>query len=321
MRSWPGSPRPVPGEAFPERVQARAGVPGFGTGGLGGPGVAPERGPGAWGDGASGGGCDAASLEGRTTGRGSADMTDMKRAAIVTGGSRGIGAATARVLAGRGFPVAVNYRAEAEAAARVVREIEAGGGRAVPVQADVADPDEVARMFAQVDATLGRLGILVNNAGIYGPRCRFEDLEPADLRRVLDVNVIGVALCTREAIRRMSTRHGGQGGAIINVSSGAAYIGNPGEGVQYPISKGAVNSMTIGLSQELAGEGIRVNAVSPGLTVTDMPSPEKLAELGPRLPMGRPGTPEEIARAIAWLASDEASYVAGANLRVAGGRP
>lgn len=245
-----------------------------------------------------------------------------ERVAVVTGGSRGIGAATARLLGRRGYAVCVNYRTEAEAAARVVADVEAAGGRAIAVQGDVARDDDVARLFETVDRDLGRLEALVNNAGIIGPRCRVEALSRADLERVLAVNVVGLVRCAQAAVARMSTRRGGGGGAIVNVSSGSAYIGAAGDAVHYAVSKGAVNSFTIGLSQEVAGEGIRVCAVSPGLTRTDMPDPAAL-ESAPRgvIPMGRVGEPEEIAEAIAWLLSDAASYVAGANLRVAGGRP
>ena len=239
----------------------------------------------------------------------------MSAVVIVTGASRGIGAATARRLGADGHAVCVNYRANAGAAAEVVAEVEAAGGRAIAVQADVAVEDDVKRLFAEVDDRLGVVTGLVNNAGVFGPRCRFEALSMADLRSVLDTNVLGLMHCTQEAARRMSRRHGGAGGAIVNVSSGSAYIGNPGVGVHYAVSKGAVNSFTIGISQELVAEGIRVNAVSPGLTRTDMPSAADLEQRAAALPMGRPGEPGEIAEAVAWLLSDAASYVAGANIR------
>ena len=243
------------------------------------------------------------------------------RIAVVTGASRGIGAAAARLLAREGYAVAVNYRAKAAAAEAIVAEIADGGGRAVAVQADVGKEDDVKRLFETVDAELGTLTALVNNAGVFGPRCRVDELAPADLARVLAVNVTGLILCSQAAVRRMSTRHGGQGGAIVNVSSGSAYIGNPGSGVHYSVSKGAVNSFTGGLSQEVVAEGVRVSAVSPGLTRTDMPGADALASPPHSIPMGRVGEPEEIAEAIVWLLSDAASYVSGANIRVAGGRP
>lgn len=241
--------------------------------------------------------------------------------AIVTGASRGIGAAVARMLGTRGYRVCVNYRSEHDAAERVAAEIVEAGGEAIVVQGDVSDRDAVRRLFETVDERLGPVTALVNNAGIHGPRTRVDDLALDDLEAVLAVNVVGLVACSQEAVRRMSTRHGGGGGAIVNISSGAAHIGSPGDGVQYALSKGAVNSFTIGLSQEVAGEGIRVNAVSPGLTRTDMPDPAAL-DRGPSvIPMGRVGEAEEIAEAVLWLLSDQASFVAGANMRVAGGRP
>lgn len=240
---------------------------------------------------------------------------------IVTGASRGIGAATARLLGQKGYAVCVNYRAQEAEARAVADAVEAAGGQAITVQADVADPADVAKLFTEVDERLGPLTALVNNAGIYGPRGRFEALGREELEQVLRVNVLGLMNCTQEAVRRMSPRFGGNGGAIVNVSSGSAYLGNPGQGVHYAVSKGAVNSFTIGLSQELAADGIRVNAVSPGLTRTDMPPPEQLGERVLSIPAGRIGEPEEVAEAIAWLLSPQAGYVMGANIRVAGGRP
>jgi len=239
---------------------------------------------------------------------------------LITGASRGIGAATARLAGARGHVVGVNYRANADAAAAVVADIEASGGRAIAVQADTSVEADVVRLFDAVTEAFGPVTGLVNNAGIFGPRERVDALTLDDIERVLAVNVKGYILCAREAIARMSTKHGGAGGAIVNVSSGAAHRGSPGGGVLYATSKGAVNSLTIGLSQEVTGEGIRVNAVAPGLTDTDMPTEEAKAKLGPTIPMGRVGRPEEIAEAILFLLSDEASYIAGANLRVAGGR-
>jgi len=243
-----------------------------------------------------------------------------KRVTIVTGGSRGIGAATALLCGQNGHAVCVTYRDRADKAEEVVASIKASGGEAIAVQADTAVEADVTRLFEMVDDALGTVTGLVNNAGIHGPRIRVDALETTDVERVLAVNVTALFQCSREAIRRMSTRHGGKGGAIVNVSSGSARLGSPGAGVLYAASKGAVNSLTIGLSQEVAGEGIRVNAVAPGLTVTDMPPAERLERDGPNLPIGRAAQPEEIAEAIYWLLTDKASYVAGANLRVGGGR-
>lgn len=240
---------------------------------------------------------------------------------LVTGASRGIGAAVAKALAAEGHAVAVNYVAGEEAADEVVRAVEHAGGRAVAVQADTASEADVLRMFGTVEAELGALTGLVNNAGLHGLRRRVDEQEDADIARVLDVNVRGYFLCAREAVKRMSTKHGGGGGVIVNVSSGAANLGSPGQGVLYATSKGAVNSLTIGLSQEVAGEGIRVNTVAPGMTDTDMPGADRLEKQAKLIPMGRVARPEEIAEAVVWLMSDKASYVAGANLRVGGGRP
>lgn len=245
----------------------------------------------------------------------------MSGAVIVTGASRGIGAAIARLLGAGGYRVCVNYRSGREAAEAVVADIVGAGGEALAVQADVGDAMAVRRLFEIVDDRLGRLTALVNNAGIHGPRGRVDELALDDLDEVLAVNVLGLVACSQQAVRRMSTRHGGSGGAIVNISSGAAHIGSPGDGVQYALSKGAVNSFTIGLSQEVAGEGIRVNAVSPGLTRTDMPIPSAIERAPAVIPMGRVGEAAEIAEAVAWLLSDKASFVAGANIRVAGGRP
>jgi NAD(P)-dependent dehydrogenase (short-subunit alcohol dehydrogenase family) len=244
----------------------------------------------------------------------------MNPIAIVTGASRGIGAATARLLGTGGYDVCINYRNDKAAAAAVAADIEAAGRRALLVPGDVGRADDVRRLFETVDRELGRLSVLVNNAGVIGPKCRVDELAQDALQQVLSVNVIGLILCSQQAIRRMSTRHGGSGGCIVNVSSGAAYRYSPG-GVHYSVSKGAVNSFTIGLSQEVAAEGIRVNAVSPGLTRTDMPGEEALQSGPATIPMGRVGEPSEIAEAIVWLVSDKAGYTAGANIRVAGGRP
>lgn len=245
----------------------------------------------------------------------------MAKIALVTGGSRGIGAATCRLLARDGWDVAVNYRADAPAAEAVVAAVAAAGRRAVAVQGDVGDEADVIRMFETAGRALGPVTGLVNSAGVIGPKGRVEALAAEAIEALLRTNVIGSILTCREAVRRMSTRHGGAGGVIVNVSSGSAYIGNPGTGVLYAVSKGAVNSLHVGLSQEVGGEGIRVNAVSPGMTATDMVTDEAVRKAMPNIPMGRAGEPEEIAEAIAWLMSDRASYVAGANIRVSGGRP
>jgi len=244
----------------------------------------------------------------------------MSNVTIVTGGSRGIGAATAKACAEAGHKVAVNYIAHSNAADRVVDAIRDTGGEAITFKADTAVEAEVISMFEEVENTLGSITALVNNAGIHGPRTPLDQLSDGDIERVLDVNVRGYFLCAREAVKRMSTKHGGKGGAIVNVSSGSARLGDPGAGVIYAASKGAVNSLTIGLSQEVASEGIRVNAVAPGLTDTDMPATDKLAAGKVIIPMGRIGQPEEIAAAILWLLSNQAAYVAGANIRIAGGR-
>lgn len=239
---------------------------------------------------------------------------------VITGGSRGIGASTALLCGQNGHAVCVTYRERADKAVEVVAAIKEAGGEAIAVQADTAVKEDVTQLFETVDERLGPLTGLVNNAGIYGPRIRVDELNPSDVERVLAVNVAALFQCSREAIRRMSTRHGGTGGAIVNVSSIAATLGVPGSGVLYAASKGAVNSLTIGLSQEVAGEGIRVNAVAPGLTSTDMPPAERLERDGPKLPIGRAAHPNEVAEAIYWLLSEKASYVAGANLQVSGAR-
>lgn len=243
---------------------------------------------------------------------------------LVTGGGRGIGAATARLAARRGYDVAVNYASNAGAAEAVVRGIESEGGRAIAVRADVAREDEVERLFETVDNELGRLSALVNNAGLAGPISRLDEADGETLRQVIGVNVLGVFYCARAAVRRMSTRHGGAGGAVVNVSSGAASLGSPGEYVWYAASKGAVDSFTQGLSKEVAGEGIRVNAVSPGMIATEIHAASgdagRLERIGRAVPMERPAEAEEVAEPVLWLLSDAASYVTGAILRVAGGR-
>ncbi|MGE0876158.1 MAG: SDR family oxidoreductase [Burkholderiales bacterium] len=251
-------------------------------------------------------------------------MPDTSKVMIVTGGGRGIGAATARLAAQRGYAVCVNYRADRAAADAVVAGIAAAGGRAIAVAADVSQEADVKRLFATVDAQLGPLDALVNNAGILERQQRVEDVDAARLQRILAANVVGAFLCAREAVRRMSTKHGGRGGAIVNVSSAAARLGSPGEYVDYAASKGAVDTMTIGLSREVADEGIRVNAVRPGFIYTDMHAsggePGRVDRIGPSLPMKRGGQASEVANAILWLLSDEASYATGTFIELAGGR-
>jgi NAD(P)-dependent dehydrogenase (short-subunit alcohol dehydrogenase family) len=243
---------------------------------------------------------------------------------LVTGGGRGIGAAVARLGAARGYAVCVNYRRDAPAAEAVVAAIEQAGGRALALQADVAREDEVERLFAAMDAALPPLTALVNNAGVTGRVGRLEDAPAETIRQVMDLNILGSIWCARAAIRRMARRHGGQGGAIVNLSSGAATIGSPGEYVWYAASKGAIDSLTVGLAKESAGEGIRVNAVAPGFVRTEIHAssglPDRLQKVAPTMPIGRAAEPEEIAEAVLWLLSDAASYTTGAVLRVAGGR-
>ena len=248
----------------------------------------------------------------------------MKPILLVTGGSRGIGAATARLAAARGYAICLSYRSNEAAAETVVADIERAGGEAVAVQADVASEADVLRLFAAVDAKPGRLAVLVNNAGILERQTTLLDMEAARWQRVLATNVIGSFLCAREAVRRMSTRLGGAGGAIVNVSSMAARLGSPGEYVDYAASKGAIDSMTVGLAREVAAEGIRVNAVRPGVIHTDIHAsggePGRVDRVKGTVPMQRGGTAEEVARAILWLASDEASYSTGTFIDVSGGR-
>lgn len=248
----------------------------------------------------------------------------MDKVLLVTGGSRGIGAATARLAARQGWGVAVNYRGNSLAADEVVRDIRAAGGSAITVQADVADEAQVLRMFEKVDAKLGRLNGLVNNAGVVDVSARVDEMSLARWRRMFDINVIGSLLCAREAVRRMSTRHGGEGGAIVNLSSAAARLGSPGQYVDYAAAKGAIDAFTIGLAKEVAGEGIRVNAVRPGLIETEIHAsgglPNRVKDLQHQVPMQRGGTAEEVAQAIVWLLSDAASYTTMSLIDVSGGR-
>jgi NAD(P)-dependent dehydrogenase (short-subunit alcohol dehydrogenase family) len=252
-----------------------------------------------------------------------ASMTN-REAVIVTGGSRGIGAAVARLLGANGFPVAVNYATNKSAADAVAGDIVSAGGRAVAIQGDMAVEEDILRLFETAQRELGRIGRLVNNAGVTGGFARVEAVEADAISGVLAVNVAGVILCSREAVRRMSTRRGGNGGSIVNISSLVARTGGSAEWVHYAASKGAVNSFTIGLAREVAEEGIRVNAVAPGLIETDLHAdngaPDRLDRLAPTVPMKRAGTAEEVAQAVAWLLSDEASYVTGSILEVGGGR-
>ena len=243
---------------------------------------------------------------------------------IVTGASRGIGAETAKLAGARGDAVCVNYCRQRPAADAVVHEITRVGGRAIAVQADVASEADVVRLFNTVDRELGPVGGLVNNAGILEAQARVEQIDAARLGRIFATNVTGAFICAREAVRRMSTRHGGAGGAIVNVSSRAAVLGAPGEYVDYAASKAALDTLTVGLAREVAAEGIRVNAVRAGIIYTDIHAsggePGRPDRLGPTLPMQRSGTAVEVARAILWLLSDEASYTTGSFVDVSGGR-
>jgi NAD(P)-dependent dehydrogenase (short-subunit alcohol dehydrogenase family) len=243
---------------------------------------------------------------------------------VVTGSSRGIGAVTARMAAARGYAVCVSAAESVDAARAVAESIVAKGGRAIAVRCDVAREEDVTSMFAAVDRELGPVGVLVNNAGVTGPVCKVADIDAAGLARVLAVNVTGSFLCAREAVRRMSTARGGKGGSIVNISSRAAQLGGTNEWVHYAASKGAIESFTIGLSREVAAEGIRVNAVCPALIDTEIHAraglPDRVRRLVPTIPMGRIGTPEEVAETILWLSSAPASYITGASIPVTGGR-
>ena len=243
---------------------------------------------------------------------------------IVTGGSRGIGAAACRALAERGHAVAINYTRDAGAAEALANELRARGAKALAVQADVADAAQVAALFARVDRELPPLAGLVNNAGVVDLPARVDEMDAARLQRMFAINVFGSFHCAREAVRRMSTKHGGRGGAIVNVSSAAARLGSPGQYVDYAAAKGAIDTFTIGLAREVATEGVRVNAIRPGIIETDIHAsgglPERAKQMAPMVPMQRAGSADEVAQAIVWLLSDAASYTTGAILDVSGGR-
>ncbi|GAA1270950.1 SDR family oxidoreductase [Pseudonocardia aurantiaca] len=240
---------------------------------------------------------------------------------LVTGGSRGIGAAVARLASRAGYAVVIGYHSDDAAAEKVLAELDGPG---TTIRADVGSEAAVEQMFTEVDRRFGRLEALVNNAGVLEGGSRVDQIDERRLRRVLDANVVGPFLCAREAVRRMSTAHGGHGGAIVNVSSAASRLGSAGEYVDYAATKGALDTLTIGLSLEVAGEGIRVNAVRPGFIRTGIHArggdPERLTRLASAIPLGRPGEPEEVAEAVLWLLSDKASYVTGAFIDIAGGR-
>ena len=243
---------------------------------------------------------------------------------LITGGSRGIGAATALAAARAGYAVALSFQTDDQAAQSVVRAIEVLGGRALAIRADVAQEDSVLALFAAVDAAWGRLDALVNNAGVVDVASRVDAMSVARLRRMFDTNVLGSFLCAREAVLRMSTRHGGRGGNIVNVSSAASRLGSPGQYVDYAASKGAVDTFTVGLSKEVAAEGIRVNAVRPGIIDTEIHAsggePDRARLLGAQVPMQRPGSADEVAQAIVWLLGPHSSYTTGTLLDVSGGR-
>jgi NAD(P)-dependent dehydrogenase (short-subunit alcohol dehydrogenase family) len=253
------------------------------------------------------------------------DRGDRDRGAvIVTGASRGIGAAIATLVGANGFPVAINFLTNRGAAEQVAREIVSGGGRAVAIQGDVSREQEILRLFETTVRELGQIGGLVNNAGVTGGLFRVDAVPAQAIAQVLATNVAGTILCSREAVRQMSVRHGGAGGSIVNISSLAARTGSAGEWVHYAASKGAIDSFTVGLAREVASEGIRVNAVAPGLIETELHAangvPDRLSRLVPSIPMGRPGTALEVAQGVLWLLSSAASYTTGTILEIGGGR-
>lgn len=248
----------------------------------------------------------------------------MFKVMLITGASRGIGAATARLAAAEGYALCLNYHRREDAVQKLLEELQAAGAHAIAVAADVADEAQVAKLFAAIDEEFGRLDVLVNNAGILERQMRLDEMDAARLARIFAVNVTGSFLCAREAVKRMSTRYGGNGGAIVNVSSIAAKIGAPNEYIDYAAAKGAIDSMTLGLAKEVAAEGIRVNAVRPGVIHTEIHAsggePDRVERVKASVPMGRGGDPEEVAEAILWLTSEKASYTSGALLDVSGGR-
>jgi len=251
-------------------------------------------------------------------------MTAPGKTLLVTGGSRGIGAAVCRLAAGAGYRVAINYASNQEAAETLVAEIKAGGGEAFAVKGDVGDEANVLSMFETVDKRFGSLDAFVINAGVVDAKARVDELSAARLERMMRINVIGSILCAREAVRRMSTLRGGKGGSIVNLSSAAALLGSPGEYVDYAASKGAIDTFTLGLAREVANEGVRVNAVRPGIIDTEIHAsggqPGRVAAIRDSVPMKREGKAEEVAHAVLWLLSDEASYTTGSIVNVSGGR-
>ncbi|WP_299948428.1 SDR family oxidoreductase [uncultured Microbulbifer sp.] len=247
-----------------------------------------------------------------------------KKIALITGGSRGIGAATARLLARRGYHIAISYRERKEQAECLLNELQAFGVEAIAVRTDIASEADILHLFREVDRQLGPLQYLVNNAAILKPQMRVEAMDAERINQILTINITGTLLCCREAIKRMSTKHGGSGGAIVNISSGASRSGSPNEYIDYAASKGAVDTLTIGLSQEIASEGIRVNGVRPGCIYTEMHAdggePDRVERVKSAIPLGRGGQPEEVAAAAAWLLSDESAFTMGAFIDVTGGK-
>jgi NAD(P)-dependent dehydrogenase (short-subunit alcohol dehydrogenase family) len=248
----------------------------------------------------------------------------MNKVIVITGGTRGIGAATARLAAQQGYRICINYLSDDTAAQQTLHALRELGAEAIAVRADVSVEDEVLRLFRQVDAELGPVTALVNNAGTVGQKSRVDEMSEFRLLSIMKTNIIGPMLCAKHAVLRMSTRHGGQGGNIVNVSSRAAVLGSPNEYVDYAASKGALDTFTLGLAKELAGEGVRVNGVRPGLIYTDFHAlsgdPERVGKLESGVPMGRGGQPEEVAEGIIWLLSDKASYATGTFIDLGGGR-